>query len=183
MILSFLPGFTLEIAIDNAKDIVSSVLEQLKANPFCRLNSSFTDVLSTAISNIEGNDLPTNACKQLIQLLWPSVGEADSSKQLISARLEKKASAFHSIRGSDEVRVAFKGLMESLRVSHYPLNIQTFLSQFLLEQLFQELLKKKQNKLLKEDIKSTSNNLSKSEEQALRFTAGYICRKLTRHFV
>ncbi|VDI34473.1 coiled-coil and C2 domain-containing protein 1 [Mytilus galloprovincialis] len=175
-------AFTLEKAKESAKTVVLDSLKTIRSESFCKPNDKFSDMLTVTVEKLENSNAANDNCEMLIMHIWPSVIEGDNSKQLISTRLEKKAASFHQIRGSADIKLIFISFMDNLKIENYSDRICRLVLQFLLQQLFQELMKKRHPIPSTSGEKTSVLTISESEEQALRFTAGYICRKLSRHF-
>ncbi|XP_076090095.1 uncharacterized protein LOC143062197 [Mytilus galloprovincialis] len=176
-------AFTLEIATENAKKLVFDTFRKLKSEGLYKLNVKLDDMMTLTIRKLRHSNAANGNCEKLIQLLWPSIIQADDSNLLMSTKLERKTGSFHQLRLSDDIQLTFKSLMANLEIKNCPTQICNFLLQFLIQKLFQELLKRRY------DVSTTLGEtttpvytLTSTERQALRFTAGYICSKLSQSF-
>lgn len=177
------PAFTLEKATENAKKLLLDTFRKLKSEGFCKLNVKLNDMLILTIKKLKNNNAANGNCEKLIQLLWPSIIQADDSNLLMSTKLERKTGSFHQLRGSKDIELTFESFLTNLEIKNYPTPICRFLLQFFIQKLFQELLKRRY------DVSTTLGEsttpvytLTSTERQALRFTAGYICSKLSQSF-
>ncbi|CAC5375662.1 unnamed protein product [Mytilus coruscus] len=176
-------AFTLEKAQENAKKLVLDTFRKLRSEGFCKLNVQLNDMLTLTVGKLRNSNAANDNCEKLIQHLWPSLIQADNNNQLISTRLEKKTVSFHQIRGSKDIELTFENFMTNLEIENCPTQICRFLLQFLIQNLFQELLKRRYSvSTTLGETAAPVHTLPATERQALRFTAGYICSKLSQNF-
>ncbi|XP_063420258.1 uncharacterized protein LOC134705465 [Mytilus trossulus] len=176
-------AFTFEKATENAKKLVLDTFRKLKSEGLCKLNVKLDDAMTLTIRKLRHSNAANGNCEKLIQLLWPSIIQADDSNLLISTKLERKFGSFHQLRLSNDIQLTFESLMANLEIKNCPTQICRFLVQMLIQKLFQELLKRRYD--VSTALGETTTpvyTLTSTERQALRFTAGYICSKLSQSF-
>ncbi|CAG2238723.1 unnamed protein product [Mytilus edulis] len=175
--------FSLEDAQADAINMIELSIKHLMEDSAMKLNPEFGKTVTLCLSNLENPKLRSmesvkNVCSNIITEIWPSIVTSDE-KAMLNCRFENKTALFHKIRSAPSMILKMKELFKVLEVPNGAMTM--FILQFLLPKLFQVLIKKRTKEMPTAEPEKVFK-LDRTEEQVLRYTAGYVCRKLSRHF-
>ena len=171
-------SYTFAQAVEDSSAIYSEAVEAVYKGPTLELDKSFQPLLDL-IRNHKCSPGFKKFSSVAVKSLWETV-PSGGSKMQNPAGFEVMSASFHSLLLSDTPGDMFK---ECVRL-HMPTcedeQVDLILPDLLMEML-QVILKKRYSSSIP-TVAMTDVSLSETEEQVLRYVAGFVAYKLSKHF-
>ncbi len=175
-------NYTLDTLKQDAMSLFSIAIEKLTVSDACTLNKVFESEvleLQDSLGKMPVDGRLQALIEQFVCAMWDSVKPLQAPS---SATFDTMCECFNTLSISEKHYNVFKDILSSLCIKS---TCENFIYQFLLEELIKVILKQIQGSQFDPIFApaTTSPDLTKSEEMALRYVASYLARKLLKKLV
>ena len=176
--------YTVTNAIEESTSILNDALTAMTQLPITKIHQALANDIQqfqAKLSSVSDDDTLSEICKDIVGTVWKAVSAGNDSKSQ-SSKFEKMCSAFHSISISGDTQEKVKLLTQRIEVRLFS---GSFFVQYFITEIYRCLIGKKSDLLVTQQsvtaIKPVER-LGETEEQAVRYVAGYVCFRLQQTF-